>query len=161
MWSLPFRPECLAPGRSLGRDEEAGVNFQISPGDALRLAQAAGRAAEAAQVIALFGEAEPDLAGECGVEVCALEARALLSGGAPDRLARAAAEAARTGRPATVSADDFSAVTRLEAVAALGRQRIDLKAAALDAEASQEGLARLGGILSLASSAYGILKTVL
>lgn len=137
------------------------MNILFGPEDAARLAEAAAKVAGAAREIALFGEMDPDLAGECGVEVCALEARTILSGGAPARVLGWASESLRMRRPMTVPEADVGALRRLEEVVALGSSRIRLRLAAFEAESAQEGLARIGGILGLASSAYGLLKSVL
>jgi|FLYK01.1.fsa_nt_gi hypothetical protein len=131
------------------------------PHDAVRLAESVAKISEAARVLAAFGEADPGLASECGVEINALEARTILASGAPARVAARAVEAARTGRPAAVSAQDLEALSRLEAVVALGKSRIDLRLAALEAEASQEPLSRLAGLAGLATGAVGLIKSIL
>jgi hypothetical protein len=137
------------------------MRLNFAPDQAARLAGRAASVARAAGELSLFGESDPDLARECGVEISALEARTILSGGAPARIAAAAGEASRWGRPAVLAAEDMDAMERLEHVVALGKSRIDLKSAALDAEASQEPLARLGGFIGLAGAAAGFLKSIL
>lgn len=109
-------------------------------------------------VLAALGEADPGLAGECGVEVCSLEARTILATGAPGRVAALAGEAARTGKPVAVSPGDLESLSRLEAVVALGSSRIQLKLAALEAEAAQEPRAQLGSLIGLATGAVGLWK---
>ena len=101
----------------------------LSPQQAQFLYQQIGRIATAAQELGQFGETEPDLAGACGVEVCSLEARTILAGGYLQRLAAAAAESVRSGRPATVAAEDLEAASRLEGAVALGSSRIGNKMA--------------------------------
>ena len=135
------------------------MKLTIHPAQAGPLAARIPGLAAAAREFSLFGEVDPDLARECGVEIGCLEARTLLSGGAPNRIAAEAAEAARLGRPAALEAEDLEAVSRLEAVVALGSARIALKQAALEAEASQEGLAKFGGLMGLATGAVGLIKS--
>jgi hypothetical protein len=132
----------------------------LSPDQAQFLYQQIGRIASAAQELGQFGETEPDLAGACGVEVCSLEARTILAGGYLQRLAAAAAESVRSGRPATVAAEDLEAASRLEGAVALGSSRIGNKMAALEAESSQEGVAKIGGLLGMATGAVGLIKSI-
>lgn len=132
----------------------------LSPEQAQFLYQQIGRIATAAQELGNFGETEPDLAGACGVEVCSLEARTILAGGYLQRLVAAAAESIRSGRPATVAAEDLEAASRLEGAVALGSSRIGNKMAALEAESSQEGVAKIGGLLGMATGAVGLIKSI-
>lgn len=132
----------------------------LSPDQAQFLYREIGRIATAAQELGKFGETEPDLAGACGVEVCSLEARTILAGGYLQRLAAAAAEAVRSGRPATVAAEDLEAASRLEGAVALGSSRIGNKMAALEAESSNEGVAKIGGLLGMATGAVGLIKSI-
>jgi len=132
----------------------------LSPQQAQFLYQQIGRIATAAQELGQFGETEPDLAGACGVEVCSLEARTILAGGYLQRLAAAAAESVRSGRPATVAAEDLEAASRLEGAVALGSSRIGNKMASLEAEASQEGVSKIGGLLGMATGAVGLIKSI-
>jgi hypothetical protein len=131
------------------------VNITFDPRSAALL----GHRAQALQIsgaeLGALGEHDPELAGECGVEICSLEARTILSAGAPARVQAISQEAARANRPAVVSARDVDALSRLEAVVAMGSSRIALKLAAMDAAAAQEPAARLGNIVTLATSAAG------
>lgn len=136
------------------------MKMTLSPDQAQFLYGQIGRIATAAQELGKFGETEPDLAGACGVEVCSLEARTILAGGYLQRLAAAAAESVRSGRPATVAAEDLEAASRLEGAVALGSSRIGNKMAALEAESSQEGVAKIGGLLGMATGAVGLIKSI-
>lgn len=109
--------------------------------------------------LASLGEQDPDLAGECGVEICALEARTIIASGAPSRVAAMAGEAARSGKPASILTSDLDAVSRLEGVLSLGSSRIGIKLASLDAQAAQEPTARIGNLMGLATGAVGLFKT--
>lgn len=135
------------------------MQVALTPEQAVFLARRAGEIALKANEFGAFGETDPELAGACGVEVGCLEARTLLGAGFLQRIAAAASEAERTRRPVALAAEDIEGVSRLEAVVALGSSRIGLKMAALEAEAGQEGLARMGGLMGLASGAYGLIKS--
>lgn len=115
--------------------------------------------AAAGQELAIFGETEPDLAGSCGVEICALEARSILAGGYLTRIHQAA-QAAQLGRPVMLAANDVEALARLEQVITLGSSRIALKAASMDAQASQDGLAKVGTFVGLATGVVGLVKSL-
>jgi hypothetical protein len=137
------------------------VNLTLDPGTAAQLAEKTAQLIGAGRVLSEFGEEDPSLAGDCGVEICSLEARTILSGGAPYRVASLAAESMRMRRPVTLSSQDLEAVSRLEAVVAMGSSRIGLKLATLDASSSQEPMARLGSIIGLVTGAAGFIKTIL
>ena len=137
------------------------MNLPLRPDQAAILMDRTVRLAGSARELALFGETDPFLAGECGVEVCALEARMLLSSGAVDRVARAATEAMGTGRETSVSADDLESLSRLEGAVALGSSKIGLKLASMDAEASQAPIQKITNLLSLAGGAYGFIRSIL
>lgn len=132
------------------------MNFTLGPQEAAMLSQKAISIGLAARELASFAEQDPGLAGECGVEINALEARNILAGGACQRLAGKCAEAARMGRQAQVDAGDIELLGRLEGVLALGSARMGLKIAAFDAMQSQEGMAKLGSIIGLTSGAVGL-----
>jgi hypothetical protein len=136
------------------------VNVLFGPNEAKVLGEQAARLEMSARELALFGEQDPGLAGECGVEVNALEARTILSGGVCRRLAGLAAESVRSGKPVPVAANDLDMLGRLDEVVALGNGRIGLKIAAIDAEKGQEGAARLGSIIGLATGAVGLVKSI-
>jgi hypothetical protein len=135
------------------------MELMFSPYDAATLKSQAERISSAAGELAAFGETDPGLAAECGVEINALEARTILSGGAPARVIARTTEAIKHGRPAVLPIEDIQALSRLEAVVALGNSRISLRLASLDAEASQEPFARLSGLAGLATGAIGLVKS--
>ena len=140
---------------------------RFDPASARRLAGKIDLLRTAAGDFASFAEREPGLASDCGVEVQALEARSILSGGAPERIARAAFLAAESGRPAAVEQADLDSVERLERVTALAAERIDQRRRALEAQVAPaaalgslvEKLApMLGGIV--VDRAFGLLKSI-
>ena len=137
------------------------MNFSLSPEQAEFLSGRAARIAASAHWLGEFGETDPDLAGACGVEVCALEARTLLGSGLVQRVQAAAEEATRLRRPALLAGDDLEGLARLEAAVALGSSRIGIRLTAMEAEAGQEGLAKFGGLLGLAGSVWGLVKSIL
>lgn len=131
----------------------------FDPRSAALLAERASRIQGSGAELAALGEVDPDLAGECGVEICSLEARTILASGAPSRVVAMAGEAARSGRPTAIETSDIEAMSRLEQVVALGSSRISLKLAALEAQAAQEPTARMGSLMGLATGAVGLFKT--
>lgn len=135
--------------------------MQFAPEYGPLLAQRTVGLAASARELALFGETDPDMAGACGVEVCALEARSLLAGGVLSRISAAAAAAVQKRTSVVLAAEDVETLSRLEAVVSLGSSRIDLKLAALNAEASQAGLANIGSMIGLATGVVGFIKSVL
>lgn len=116
--------------------------------------------AGSARDFAMFGESEPDLVSECGVEIGCLECRTILAGGAPERVVRAMSEAAQLGRPAGVESGDIEAVSRLEAVLAQSSNRIGLRLASIDAAAAQEPLQRWGSLVALGTGVLGLVKSI-
>lgn len=137
------------------------MNLLLDPGTAAKLAEKTAHLIMAGRALSAFGEEDPALAGECGVEISSLEARTILSSGAPFRVAQLAAEAARARRQVTVSSQDLETLSRLEAVVAMGSSKIGLKMAALDASASQEPMAKLGSLIGLATGAAGFIRSLL
>lgn len=137
------------------------MNLLLDPRAAAHLAQKTAHLILAGRELSAFGEEDPALAGECGVEICSLEARTILSSGAPLRVAQLAGEAATTRRQVTVSSQDLETLSRLEAVVAMGSSRIGLKLATLDASSAQEPMARLGSLIGLVTGAAGLIKTIL
>lgn len=131
----------------------------FDPRTAALLAERATAIQGAALELAALGEVDPGLAGECGVEVCSLEARTILSGGGPSRVIQMAAEAAQRGQLVSIPTVDLEALSRLEAVTALGSSRITLKLAALDAAAAEGPKATIQSLMGLASGAVGLWKT--
>lgn len=134
------------------------VNFDVR-GAAL-LAERSATLGHAAKELAAFGDMDPQMAAECGVEIASLEARTILLSGAIGRVATLAGNAARSRQPVSLSVSDVETVSRLEAVVALGSSRIALKMAALDAEASQAPAAQLGNLMGLATGAIGLYKAI-
>lgn len=137
------------------------MNLPLEPQQAADLMDRTVRLAGSARELALFGETDPFLASECGVELGALEARMILSSGAVDRVAQVAARAAQSGQRGSISADDLEALSRLEGVVALGSSKIALKMASMDAAASQEPISKITNLLGLAGGAYGFIKSIL
>lgn len=136
------------------------MNVTFTPDQAGVLGERAERLGAGAQEFARLGENDPYLAAECGVEVGSLEARQLLSGGALQRISMAARESLKTGHPAQMAGSDLDTLSRLEGVVALGSSRIGIKMAAMDAEKQQEGLAKLGSFIGLATGAVGLYKSI-
>lgn len=136
------------------------MDVTLTPREAAVLSEVSERAERGAWELSRFQETEPGLAGECGVEVGALEARTILGGGATGRLREAAASARRTGKPVVVRREDLDQLTRLEGVLFLADSRVGLKVAAIDAGESQEGMAKLGSIIGLATGAIGLWKSI-
>lgn len=136
------------------------MNLQFGPGQGEAVARRAEALAGAAMAVVQLDEEDPELSSACGVEVCALEARTVLGSGVLGRVAAAASEA-RRGRPFVLSSEDVQALDSLARAVSRADTRIGLKRAALDAEASQEGIARFGGLLGLATGAVGFVKSFL
>ena len=134
--------------------------MRVDPVQAASLAERVVALAGSARELALFDETDPHLASECGVGLGALEARTILFSGAVDRVARAAAEAARSGRPATLAGEDVEAVSRLERVVALGSSMITLKLASMEAAARQEPVASVGNLIGLGTGLVGLIKSI-
>lgn len=104
-----------------------------------------------------FSEKEPFLAAQCGVELAALEARAILSNGAADRILGLATQGAQQRRPFAVFEQDMRAMGRLEGVVSLASNRIAQRYMAMESEGSNS--AKLGSVISLVSGAVGLIKT--
>lgn len=104
-----------------------------------------------------FAEKEPFLAAQCGVELAALEARAILSNGAADRILGLANQGAQQRRPFAVLDQDMRAMGRLEGVVSLASTRIAQRYMATEAEGSSS--AKLGSVVSLVSGVVGLIKT--
>lgn len=137
------------------------MNLLLDPGSAATLSEKTARLIMAGRELSNFGEMDPVLAGECGVEISSLEARTILSSGVPFRVAQLASEGARSRRQVTVSSQDLEILSRLEAVVSMGSARIDLKLATLDASASQEPMAKLGSMIGLATGVAGFIRGLL
>lgn len=136
------------------------MNVSFGPDVAGRLAEKAAYVQMAGKELALFGEAEPWLAAQCGVEIGALEARTLLSGGAATRVGRLAGEAAASGSPVVLAAEDLEALSRLEGVLALSSSRIGQAIAIMDSRERSSGFDNLGSVIGLATGAVGLIKSI-
>lgn len=111
---------------------------------------------------ARFGEQEPWLASQVGIELGSLEARMILAGGAADRVVAISAESIRTGRPASYDQADLDQVSRLEAVLAQGNARIGHAVAILDQQGEGPSVMQgLGSIIGFATGAVGLIKMLL
>jgi hypothetical protein len=135
------------------------MNVVLGPSEAVQLAEKAAALDGAARELCGFVDSDPSLAGECGVEVNAVEVRTLLMAGAPARLFRSGMEAGKSGRRMEVSTADLEQLSRLEGVISLSASRIALKSAAMDAAQGQEGMAKLGSIVGLATGAVGLVRS--
>lgn len=133
---------------------------RLGSSDALFLAGRAAAIGQAAREFIAFADQDPGLAAHAGVEISALEARVLLSGGAVDRVASLASQAARLGRAFDVSGQDIEAVSRLEGVLALASSRIDFSLAGMAAAEAGAGPSMLGTYIGLATGAVGLFKTI-
>jgi hypothetical protein len=136
------------------------MNIAVNPRDAALLGQKAVDLSLSAQELAAFAVQDPGMANECGVEVNALEARTILGSGICHRLAGKCIDAVKAGRTIQVDAADLEQLSRLEGVLSLGSARISLKIAAFDAAQGQEGMAKLGSIIGLATGAIGLVKSI-
>jgi len=136
------------------------MNVSFGPDVAGRLAEKAAYVQMAGKELALFGEAEPWLAAQCGVEIGALEARTLLAGGAATRVGRLAGEAAVAGSPVVLAAEDLEALSRLEGVLALSSSRIGQAIAIMDSRERSSGFDNLGSVIGLATGAVGLIKSI-
>lgn len=136
------------------------MDVPLSPREAAVLSQVLDRAHGGALELSRFQEMEPGLAGECGIEVGALEARTILQSGSLGRLKEAANAAQRTGRAVGVRREDIDQLSRLEGVLSLADSRISLKVSTIDAGESQEGMAKLGSVIGLATGAVGLWKSI-
>lgn len=124
------------------------------------LAQKAAALSQAARELSAFADQDPGLAGDCGVEVNALEARGILSGGVCERLGARCMDGIRNRRPIQISGGDLEQLERLEGVLSVASSRIGLKIAAIDAAGSQEGVAMLGSVMGFATGAVGLIRSV-
>lgn len=134
------------------------MNLMFDSRQAAFLASRTAEIVDKASAIAEFGETDPELAGACGAEICALEARSILSGGGPHRLYRAALSSAESGRPLQVAEADYRMLDRLGQVVRNGALRINALGSQMDEAEKPDGLATLGSIVGLATGAVGLLK---
>jgi len=125
------------------------------PEDAAYLAAKAHGDAKAAKELVSFWSENPELAGKAAVEVLALEAKSILSGGAVERVIASA----QSGRP-TLRSENLDAVFRLDTIMAISSARLSGLEAALDGEESDAPIHRIGGFVSLAATVLGIVNTI-
>lgn len=123
--------------------------------DVTYLAAKADGDAKAAKELVSFWSENPELAGRAAVEVLALEAKSILSGGAVERVMASS----RSGRP-TLRQDDLDSVFRLDTIMAISSARLAGLEAALDGEESEAPIHRIGGYVSLAATVLGIVNTI-
>jgi len=134
------------------------MNVSFSPEMARVLAEKAKQVHLAGRELALFGEREPFLASDCGIEIGSLEARTILSSGATGRVYEAADAAGRAGKPVVLAAGDVEAISRLEGVLAMASSKVAQKQAAL--ESAEGPIARIGQFLGLAATAANVIGMV-
>lgn len=138
------------------------MNVSFGPDMARVLAEKARHVHMAGRELALFGEQEPWLASDVGIEIGSLEARTILASGATARVFEAADMAARAGKPAMLMAGDVEALSRLEGVLSMAASKIAQKQMML--EAAESPVAKIGQVLGLAATAanaIGIFKQIL
>lgn len=137
------------------------MNVPFGPDMAQVIAEKAGYVHMAGRELALFGEREPWLSGDCGVQIDALEARTLVMSGAPMRAQQAALEAARLGRPFLLAAADVEALSRLEAVIVTASSKIAQKQAMLEAaDGPVNTIGQVLGLAGMAANAIGIFRQI-
>lgn len=138
------------------------MNVALSPREAAVLAQALERIELGAYELSRFADQDPDFAGQCGIEVNALEARTILVGGSCARLRAAVDAGRRMGGRTTVERSDLDQLGRLEGVLSVGANRISQRIASIDQAVAQsdDGMAKLGSIIGLASGAVGLIKSI-
>lgn len=130
-------------------------SLPFSQDDATYLATKANSVTLAAKELVSFWSEEPELAGQASVEVLALEAKSILSGGAMERIAFAS----RSKRPA-MGLDDLDAVFRLDTITSVSAARLAGLESSMGDEESDRPIHRVGGIVSLAATVLGIINTV-
>jgi hypothetical protein len=136
------------------------MNVSFGPDVAGRLAEKAAYVQMAGRELSLFGETEPWLAAQCGVEIGALEARTILAGGSALRVGRLAEEAARSRAPVILASEDLEALSRLEGVLAVSSSRIGQAVALIDSREKSSGMENLGSVIGLATGAIGLYKSI-
>lgn len=139
------------------------MNVSFGPDVARRLAEKAAFVQMAGRELALFGETEPWLAAQCGVEIGCLEARTILSGGSAMRVGSLSWEAAESGRPVVLAAEDVEALSRLEGVLSISSARFSQAIATLDARMQSQGslVESLGSVIGVATGVVGLIKSFL
>lgn len=138
------------------------MNVSFGPDMARTLAEKARYVHMAGRELALFGEQEPWLTSDIGIEIGSLEARTILASGATARVFEAADVAARTGKPAVLAEGDVEALSRLEGVLSMAASKIAQKQAML--EAADSPVAKIGqfiGLAATAANAIGMIRQIL
>lgn len=130
------------------------------PAHAAALSERSRRIEEAAAALSGFAEREPELAALSGVEIVALEARSLLSGGAARRVCLSGADCAARGVTLSASRADLDALSRLEGLVALGDARIGVRLAAMEAAEQRGRLDGVGTVIGVASGALGLIRAI-
>lgn len=130
-------------------------SLRFSMEDASFLATKAHGVTLAAKELVSFWSEEPELAGQASVEVLALEAKSILSSGASERVVMAS----RSPRP-VMNGDDVEKVFRLDTIASISSARMAGLESSLEDEESDRPMNKIGGIVSLAATVLGIVKTI-
>jgi hypothetical protein len=130
-------------------------SVQFLPSDAAYLVAKTQSAALAARELLSFWSEEPELAGQASVEVLALEAKSLLSGGMVERISTTA----NSAKP-MMRRDDLDSAFRLDTIVALSSARLAGLESALETDQSDGPMNKLSGIVTLAATVLGIVKTL-
>lgn len=129
--------------------------IQIVPGEALILAAKARALSGAAQELASFVEAEPELSSRAAIEASVFEARVILRRGSLTRIASTV-----TMRNPAVAREDFEDMSRLETLSSLAASRLDNLGASMGEADKSIGISRLSEVVGLAATALGIVKSI-
>jgi hypothetical protein len=143
------------------------MNVPFGPEAARALAAKAQELGRGARALSAFAESEPALAKDCAVEVQALEARAILSGGAVDRASGLGGRARALGNQGAsgLAPGDLDQLGRLEAVLAVARRRVEERERAL-AQAEGPGggglVEKIGPVLGgiVVDRVIGLVKSI-
>lgn len=127
--------------------------LSLSPEDASFLASRARALGVAARTLVSFADSEPELAARAGVEIQALEARAILRRGALSRIL--------SGAHLGVPREDIDDMSRLEVVTSMADDRIQALAGSLSSQPEEAGVGKLTEVLGMASMAVGLLNSVI
>lgn len=130
---------------------------EFGPGVARALLSKVDQVRLAGAELASFGEAEPGLAAECGIEIAALEVRTILGSQAAERIMAAAQQGAQLGRGFLVQEADMRAMNRLEGVISLASNRIAQRYMAL--EGANSNVAKLGTVMNVVSGLAALVRT--
>lgn len=133
--------------------------LQFSPDVAAALRVKVDQVRLSGSELGSFGEREPHLASECGVELASLEARSILSGGAPDRILAQATAAEGQKRPFAVYTQDLRQVERLEGLVSTAASRIAQKYMMIDAQ-PPAALGSISTVIGLVTGAVNLVRTL-